>query len=85
VVAGVALGFALGVVAELIFMGGGWFAVLEEVLYPLAFLFALTSAFSGGIMLLAAEHDGDQRRAWRAAAVFATSSVFAAVLFWGVP
>jgi hypothetical protein len=75
----------MGVVTEVLLMGGGWYSVLEEVLFPLAFLFALTSAFSGGIMLLAAEHDGDQRRAWRAAAVFATSSVFAAVLFWGMP
>jgi hypothetical protein len=64
-------------------MGGGWFAVLEDVLYPLAFLFALVGAFSGGFLLLAAEHDGDQRRAWRAAAVFVTSTVFAALLFWG--
>jgi hypothetical protein len=84
VVVGVALGFALGAVAELLLMGGGWYSVLEEVLYPLAFLFSLTGAFSGGFLLLAAEHDGDQRRAWRAAAVFVTSSVFAALLFWGV-
>jgi hypothetical protein len=84
VVVGVALGFVMGVVAEVLFMGGGWYSVLEEVLYPLAFVFALTGAFSGGFLLLAAEHDGDQRRAWRAAAVFATSSVFAALLFWGV-
>ena len=81
---GVALGFALGAVTELLLMGGGWYSVLEEVLYPLAFLFALTGAFSGGFLLLAAEHDGDQRRAWRAAVVFVTSSVFAALLFWGV-
>jgi hypothetical protein len=84
VVVGVALGFALGAVAEVLLMGGGWYSVLEEVLYPLAFVFALTGAFSGGFLLLAAEYDGDQRRAWRAAAVFVTSSVFAALLFWGV-
>jgi hypothetical protein len=83
VAAGVALGFALGAVAELILMGGGWFAVLEDVLYPLAFLFSLAGVFSGGFLLLAAEHDGDQRRAWRAAAVFVASTLFAALLFWG--
>ena len=83
VAAGVALGFALGAVTEVILMGGVWFAVLEDVLYPLAFLFSLACAFSGGFLLLAAEHDGDQRRAWRAAAVFVASTVFAAVLFWG--
>jgi hypothetical protein len=83
VAAGVAIGFASGVVAELILMGGGWVAVLEDVLYPLAFVFSLACAFSGGFLLLAAEHDGDQRRAWRAAAVFVASTLFAAVLFWG--
>jgi hypothetical protein len=84
VAAGVALGFALGAVAEVILMGGGWFAVLEEVLYPLAFLFSLAGAFSSGFLLLSAEYEGDQGRAWRAAAVFVASTVFAAVLFWGV-
>jgi hypothetical protein len=83
VVVGVALGFAMGVVAEVLFRDGGWYSILEEVLYPLAFLFSLAGAFSSGIMLLAAEHDGDQRRAWRAAAVFVASTVFAALLFWG--
>jgi hypothetical protein len=84
VAAGVALGFALGVVTEVILMGGVWFAVLEDVLYPLAFLFSLAGAFSGGFLLLSAEYEGDQRRAWRAAAVFVASTIFAAVLFWGV-
>jgi hypothetical protein len=84
VAVGVALGFALGVVAEVILMGGGWFAILEDVLYPLAFLFSLAGAFSGGFLLLSAEYEGDQRRAWRAAAVFVASTIFAAVLFWGV-
>jgi hypothetical protein len=84
VVAGVALGFALGVVTEVILMGGVWLAVLEEVLYPLAFVFSLAGAFSGGLLLLSAEYEGDQRRAWRAAAVFVASTIFAAVLFWGV-
>jgi len=83
VAVGVALGFALGAVTEVILMGGVWFAVLEDVLYPLAFLFSLAGAFSGGLLLLSAEYDGDQRRAWRAAAVFVASTLFAAVLFWG--
>jgi hypothetical protein len=83
VAAGVALGFALGVVTE-VFLMGSWFAVLEDVLYPLAFLFSLAGAFSGGLLLLSAEYEGDQRRAWRAAAVFVASTVFASVLFWGV-
>jgi hypothetical protein len=83
VAAGVALGFALGAVAETLLMGGVWFAVLEGVLYPLAFLFSLAGAFSGGLLLLSAEYEGDQRRAWRAAAVFVASTIFAAVLFWG--
>jgi hypothetical protein len=83
-VVGVALGFAMGAVAEVLLMGEGWHSVLEDVLYPLAFVFALTGAFSGGFLLLAAEHEGDQRRAWRAVAVFGASTVFAALLFWGV-
>jgi hypothetical protein len=83
-VVGVALGFAMGAVAEVFLMGGGWYSVLEDVLYPLAFLFALMGAFSGGFLLLTAEHEGDQRRAWRAVAVFVASTVFAALLFWGV-
>jgi hypothetical protein len=83
VAAGVALGFAMGAAAETLLTRGGWYSVLEDVLYPLAFLFALAGAFSGGLLLLAAEHDGDQRRAWRAAAVFVASTVFAALLFWG--
>ena len=84
VVVGVALGFAMGAVAEVFLMGGGWYSVLEDVFYPLAFVFALAGTFSGGFLLLAAEHEGDQRRAWRAVAVFMASAVFAALLFWGV-
>jgi hypothetical protein len=83
VVVGLATGFALGAVAEVFLMGGGWYSVLEDVVYPLAFVFALAGAFSGGFLLLAAEHEGDQRRAWRAVAVFVASTVFAALLFWG--
>jgi hypothetical protein len=84
VAVGVALGFGLGVVAEVFLAGGGWFAALEDVLYPLAFLFSLAGAFAGGVLLLSAEFEGDQRRAWRSATVFVASTVFAAVLFWGV-
>jgi hypothetical protein len=83
VVVGVVLGFAMGAVAEVFLMGGGWYSVLEDVLYPLAFVFALAGAFSGGFLLLAAEHEGDRHRAWRAVAVFVASTVFAALLFWG--
>jgi hypothetical protein len=83
VVVGVALGFAMGAVAEVFLMGGGWYSVLEDVLYPRAFVFALTGAFSGGFLMIVAEHEGDQRRAWRACAVFMASTVFAALLFWG--
>jgi hypothetical protein len=83
VVVALALGFAMGAVAEIFLMGGGWYSVLEDVVYPLAFVFALAGAFSGGFLLLAAEHQGDQRRAWRAVAVFVVSTVFAALLFWG--
>jgi hypothetical protein len=83
VVVGIAAGFAMGAVAEVLLMGGGWYSVVENVLYPLAFMFALVGAFSGGFLLLAAEHEGDQWRAWRAFAVFITCTVFAALLFWG--
>jgi hypothetical protein len=72
VVVALAVGVAMGAVAEIFLMGGGWYSVLEDVLYPLAFVF----------LLLAAEHEGDQRRAWRAVAVFVASTVFAALLFW---
>ena len=83
VAVGVAAGFAMGAVAEIFFMGGGWYSVVEDLFYPLAFVFALMGAFSGGFLLLAAEHEGDQRRAWRAVAVFVASTVFASLLFWG--
>ena len=82
VVVALAVGVAMGAVAEIFLMCGGWYSVLEDVLYPLAFVFALAGAFSGGFLLLAAEHEGDQRRAWRAVAVFMASTVFAALLFW---
>jgi hypothetical protein len=83
VVVALAVGVAMGAVAQVFLMGGGWYSVLEDVVYPLAFVLALAGAFSGGFLLLAAEHEGDQRRAWRAVAVFVASTVFAALLFWG--
>jgi hypothetical protein len=83
VVMALAVGVAMGAVAQVFLMGGGWYSVLEDVVYPLAFVFALAGAFSGGFLLLAAEQEGDQRRAWRAVAVFVASTVFAALLFWG--
>jgi hypothetical protein len=83
VAAGVAAGFAMGAVAEVFLMGGGWYEILEDVLYPLAFLFSVVGVFLGGFLLLSAEHEGDQRRAWRAFAVFMASTVLAALLFWG--
>ncbi len=63
VLGGLALGFALGAVVEVLLMGGGWRELLRDVLYPLAFVFSLAGAFSGGFLLLSAEHEGDQRRA----------------------
>ena len=49
----------------------------------LAFVFAVSGAVVGGFLLLSAEHEGDQARAWRAVAVFVASAVLAALLFWG--
>jgi hypothetical protein len=79
----VAFGFALGAIVEVLLMGEGWRAVFEDVLYPLSFVVAMAGVFLGGFMLLAAEHDGNQPRAWRAVGVFVASTVFAALLFWG--
>jgi predicted membrane protein len=83
VLGGLALGFALGAVVEVLLMGGGWRDLLRDVLYPLAFVFAVSGAVVGGFLLLSAEHEGDQARAWRAVAVFVASAVLAALLFWG--
>lgn len=83
VLGGLALGFALGAVVEVLLMGGGWRELLRDVLYPLAFVFAVSGAVVGGFLLLSAEHEGDQARAWRAVAVFVASAVLAALLFWG--
>lgn len=83
VVVGLAIGFALGAVVEVLLVGGGWRELLRDVLYPLAFVFAVSGAAVGGFLLLSAEHTGDQPRAWRAVAVFVASAVLAALLFWG--
>jgi hypothetical protein len=80
---GVALGFAMRALAELFLLGRGWRTTFEEGVYPFSFVLAMAGVFMGGFLLLAAEHEGDQRRAWRAVAVFVVSSVFAALLFWG--
>jgi hypothetical protein len=80
--AAVAAAFAMGAAAQVFLMGGGWYEILEDVLYPLAFVFSLAGSFSGGFLLISAEHEGDQRRAWRAFAVFIASTIFAALLFW---
>ena len=80
---GVALGFVMGAVVELLLLGEGWRAVFEDVVYPFSFVLAMMGVFLGGLLLLVAEHQGDKPRAWRAAGVFVASSVLAALLFWG--
>jgi hypothetical protein len=78
----VALGFVLGAVAEVMVTPGGWEAVSQDLLYPLAFLLAVGGVLLGAFLLVAAEQEGNQQRAWRAA-VFVASAVLAALLFWG--
>lgn len=80
---GVALSFVLGAVAEVMVTPGGWEAVSQDLLYPLAFLLAVGGVLLGAFLLVAAEQEGNQQRAWRAAAVFVSSAVLAALLFWG--
>ena len=81
---GVALGFAMGALAELLFLlGEGWPTTFEEGVYPLSFVLAIAGIRMGGFLLLAAERQGDLPRAWRALGVFVASSVLAALLFWG--
>lgn len=77
-----ALGFVLGAVAEVMVTPGGWEAVSQDLLYPLAFLLAVGGVLLGAFLLVAAEQEGNQQRAWRAA-VFVASAVLAALLFWG--
>jgi hypothetical protein len=83
VVGGLALGFALGALVEVFLTGEGWRALLADVLYPVSFVLAVVGVALGAYLLLSAEHDGNQARAWRAAAVFVASAVLASVLFWG--
>jgi uncharacterized membrane protein len=80
---GVALGFAMGALAELFLLGEGWRTTFEEGVYPFTFVLAIAGVLLGGILLLAAEREGDRPRAWRSVAVFVASSVLAALLFWG--
>jgi hypothetical protein len=80
---GVALGFAIGALAELFLLGQGWRTTFEEGVYPFSFVLAIAGVFMGGFLLLAAEREGDRPRAWRAVGVFVASSVLAALLFWG--
>lgn len=80
---GATVGVVLGAVFEALMTGDNWHSLVEDILYPLAFLLAVLGVLWGGLLLLAAEHGGDQQRAWRAAAVFVASAVLAALLFWG--
>ena len=80
---GVAVGFVLGALVEIFLLGDGWRSTFEESVYPISFVVAIAGVVYGGLLLLAAERDRDQPRAWRAAAVFVASAVLAALLFWG--
>jgi hypothetical protein len=80
---GVALGFAMGALAELFLLGEGWRTTFEEGVYPFTFVLAIAGVLIGGILLLLAEREGDRLRAWRSVTVFVASSVLAALLFWG--
>ena len=86
---GVAFGFAMGALAERLFLlGEGWHTTFEEGVYPLSFVLAIVvlaiaGVCMGGFLLLAAERQGDLPGAWRALGVFVASSVLAALVFWG--
>ena len=80
---GVAVGFVIGALVELLLLGDGWRSTFEESVYPISFVVAIAGVVFGGFLLLWAEREGDWPRAWRAAAVFVASAVLAAVLFWG--
>ena len=86
---GVALGFAMGALAERLFLlGEGWHTTFEEGVYPLSFVLAIVvlaiaGVCMGGFLLLAAERQGHLPGAWRALGVFVASSVLAALVFWG--
>ena len=80
---GVAVGFVIGALVELLLLGDGWRSTFEESVYPISFVVAIAGVVFGGFLLLGAEHQEDRGRAWRAAAVFVASAVLAALLFWG--
>jgi hypothetical protein len=63
VAVGLAVGFALGALAEIFLLGQGWRTTFEEGVYPFAFVLAMAGAALGGFLLLAAERDGDRSRA----------------------
>ena len=79
----VAVGFVIGALVEILLLGDGWRSTFEESVYPIAFVVAIAGVVFGGLLLLGAEREKDQPRAWRAAAVFVASAVLAALLFWG--
>ena len=80
---GVAVGFVIGALVEILLLGDVWRSTFEESVYPISYLVAIGGVVYGGLLLLWAERVGDRPRAWRAAAVFVASAVLAAVLFWG--
>jgi hypothetical protein len=80
---GLAVGFVIGALVEILLLGDGWHSTFEESVYPISFVVAIGGVVFGGFLLLWAEREGDWPRAWRAAAVFLASAVLAAVLFWG--
>jgi hypothetical protein len=83
VAVGVAVGFVIGALVELLLLGYSWRSTFEESVYPISFVVAIGGVVFGGLLLLGAERKGDWPRAWRAAAVFVASAVLASVLFWG--
>ena len=80
---GLAVGFVIGALVELLLLGDGWRSTFEESVYPIAFVVAIAGVVFGGLLLLWAERERDRPRAWGAAAVFVASAVLAALLFWG--
>jgi len=83
VAVGLAVGFVIGALVEILLLGDGWRSSFEESVYPISFVVAIAGVVFGGVLLLGAEREGDRPRAWRTAAVFVASAVLAAVLFWG--
>ena len=80
---GVAVGFVIGALVEILLLGDGWRSTFEESVYPISFIVAIAGVVFGGVLLFEAERVGNRPRAWRAAAVFVASAVLAAVVFWG--